>query len=351
MLDVVSRSQRGRICEYRRGEGLLRTPAVLRCDGEGDSCVSVGENGRTVRILGTEVSVDPELLTSASSGVACQPLTKDGIAVLRLPVTGEEIIPDDAEIVVIPNGFEIKTNFRTMVDQVIKVRKAAGYGRLVCILGIAEPANLALLAYMGIDVVDDGFARAAGTNGFSLIPEGMLSGSEDYSQSNCAEMERELSKVHTFITAGRLRELVDQRSFSSAEEVAILRLFDDVGYEYQEEACTIAGGRFSCNTTQALRRPDVARYQKTLSERYVPPEHKKVLLLLPCSAKKPYHISKSHKLFSQAIHTAQHDTLVHEVIVTSPLGIVPRELDAFYPANSYDIPVTGEWKPEEKETI
>ena len=120
MLDVVSRSQRGRICEYRKGEGLLRTPAVLRCDGAGDSCVSVGENGRTVRILGTEVSVDPELLTSASSGVACQPMTRDGIAVLRLPVTGEEVIPDDAEVVVIPNGFEIKNNFRTMVDQVIK---------------------------------------------------------------------------------------------------------------------------------------------------------------------------------------------------------------------------------------
>ena len=351
MLDVVSRSQRGRICEYRKGEGLLRTPAVLRCDGEGDSCISVGENGRVVRILGTEISVDPEILTSASSGVSCQPMTKDGIAVLRLPVTGEELIPDDAEVVVIPNGFEIKTNFRTMVDQIIKVRRAAGYGRLVCILGIAEPANLALLAYMGIDVVDDGYARAAGVNGFSLIPEGMLSGNDDYSAANCAEMERELSKIHTFIAAGRLRELVDQRSFSSAEVVAVLRLFDDIGSEYQEEACTIAGGRFSCNTTQALRRPDVARYQKTLSERYVPPEHKKVLLLLPCSAKKPYHISKSHKLFSQAIHTAQHDTLVHEVIVTSPLGIVPRELDAFYPANSYDIPVTGEWKPEEKETI
>ena len=39
--------------------------------------------------------MDPELLTSASSGVACQPMTRDGIAVLRLPVTGEEIIPDD----------------------------------------------------------------------------------------------------------------------------------------------------------------------------------------------------------------------------------------------------------------
>ncbi len=144
---------------------------------------------------------------------------------------------------------------------------------------------------------------------------------------------------------------MDQRSLSSAELVAVLRHFDKVGYEYQEEACTIAGGRFSCNSAQSLRRPETERYRRTLSERYVPPEHKKVLLLLPCSAKKPYHISKSHRLFAQAIHTAQHDTLVHEVIVTSPLGIVPRELDAFFPANSYDIPVTGEWKPEEKEMI
>ncbi|MCQ2078499.1 MAG: DUF5591 domain-containing protein [archaeon] len=351
MLDVVSRSQRGRICDYRRGEGCLRTPAVLRNVDEGDSCVVPGEKGRILRILGSEISVDPELLTTASSGVMSQPLTKDGMTVLRLPVNGSEIIPDDSEVVVVPNAFELRSSFRTLVDQVIKVRKAAGFGRLVVMLGIAEPANLALLAYMGIDVVDDGFARAAGVNGFRLIPEGTMSCDGDCSEQNVADMETEVGKIRTFIGAGRLRELVDQRSFSSAGEVAALRLFDADGYAYQEEACTIAGGRFSCNTIQALRRPDVARYQRTLSERYVPPKHKKVLLLLPCSAKKPYHISKTHKFFAQAIHTAQHDTLVHEVIVTSPLGIVPRELDAFYPANSYDIPVTGEWKPEEIATI
>ncbi len=110
------------------------------------------------------------------------------------------------------------------------------------------------------------------------------------------------------------------------------------------------GRRFSCNSTQALRRPDLKRYRERM-ETYRKPEHKRVLLLLPCSAKKPYHISKSHRAFASAIHTAQHDTLVHEVIVTSPLGIVPRELDACYPANSYDIPVTGEWKCEEKAMI
>ena len=39
------------------------------------------------------------------------------------------------------------------------------------------------------------------------------------------------------------------------------------------------------------------------------------------------------------------------MIVTSPLGAVPRELDMFFPANSYDIPVTGEWKCEERAFI
>lgn len=351
MLDVVSRSQRGRVCEYRKGDGCIRTPFVLKTGAAGDTGITAGDDGRTVRILGSSVDVDPRLLTSAASGIPAQPRTRDGITVLRLPVSGDEIVPDDSEVVVVPNAFDVKGDFRRMVDQVMKARKAAGFGRVLVMLGIAEPANLALLSYMGVDVVDDSFCRAAGINGVSLIPEGNVESDEDCSEDNVSELDREAAKVARFIGAGRLRELVDQRSFSSADEVAALRIFDAEGYGYQEECCSTTGCRFSCNTVQALRRPDIARYQKVLSERYVVPSHKKVLLLLPCSAKKPYHTSKTHKLFASAIHTASHDTLVHEVIVTSPLGIVPRELDAMYPANSYDIPVTGEWKCEEKATI
>jgi archaeosine synthase len=36
------------------------------------------------------------------------------------------------------------------------------------------------------------------------------------------------------------------------------------------------------------------------------------------------------------------------MIVTSPLGLVPRELELFYPAQDYDIPVTGHWDRDEK---
>ena len=132
--------------------------------------------------------------------------------------------------------------------------------------------------------------------------------------------------------------------------MATLRLYDRVGYAFAEEACSTVGCRFCCNTTQSLRRPEVVRWRQAIKE-YRKPACKRILVLLPCSAKKPYHISKSHRAFASAIHTAQHDTLVHEVIVTSPLGAVPRELDMFFPANSYDIPVTGEWKCEEKAFI
>jgi archaeosine synthase len=35
------------------------------------------------------------------------------------------------------------------------------------------------------------------------------------------------------------------------------------------------------------------------------------------------------------------------LIVTSPLGLVPRELETIYPAGHYDVPVTGHWDAEE----
>ncbi|MCK4239629.1 MAG: DUF5591 domain-containing protein, partial [Candidatus Lokiarchaeota archaeon] len=36
-----------------------------------------------------------------------------------------------------------------------------------------------------------------------------------------------------------------------------------------------------------------------------------------------------------------------EFILTSPLGVIPRQLENIYPANSYDISVTGLWSEEE----
>ena len=70
-----------------------------------------------------------------------------------------------------------------------------------------------------------------------------------------------------------------------------------------------------------------------------------VLILLPCSARKPYSSSRSHKAFRRAINHSS----AHEVVVTSPLGLVPRDLEEVWPAGHYDIPVTGDWTLDEIE--
>jgi len=96
-----------------------------------------------------------------------------------------------------------------------------------------------------------------------------------------------------------------------------------------------------------LTRPDIIRYRKRIMQRYVRPADKKVLLLIPCSAKKPYSSSKSHQAFKRVLTSLNNFDVVHEVIITSPLGVVPRELELYYPAAQYDIPVTGHWDREE----
>lgn len=350
MLDIVARSQRGRVCEYSRDGTVLVTPAMIGSETEGPVRITGGDGGRTLSLMGSEVPLERGLLTTVSSGMASEPVVVDGVEVVRLPLPEDLVIDESAEVVVVPNAYELRKDPRRIVDTVVRLREAAGFGRLLCMLGIGEPSTVAILSYMGVDVFDDSLARAAGVNGIRLLPEAEVSTGSDESVGNISDMDAELAKVRMFIRADRLRELADQRSFSSPSNVALLRLYDQNAYAYAEEACSTVGCRFCCNSTQAIRRPDLKRYRDRVSE-YRKPDHKRILLLLPCSAKKPYHISKTHRAFASAIHTAQHDTLVHEVIVTSPLGMVPRELDACYPANSYDIPVTGEWKCEERRMI
>ena len=351
MLDIVVRSQRGRVCEYSRDGNVLETPAMIRSEPEGPVCIAAGEGGRVLRLFGAEVPLESGLLTTASSGMESPSVVKDGVQVVRLPLPEDLAIDDSADVVVVPNAYELRKDPRRIVDVVVRLREAAGFGRLLCMLGIGEPSTVAILSYMGVDLFDDSLPRAAGLERVLLMPEAEVAmGDGDVAGANVDYMEAELAKVRMFIRADRLRELADQRSFSSPSNVALLRLYDQNAYGYAEETCSTVGCRFSCNSTQALRRPDLKRYRDRMRD-YRKPEHKRILLLLPCSAKKPYHISKTHRAFASAIHTAQHDTLVHEVIVTSPLGMVPRELDACYPANSYDIPVTGEWKCEERAMI
>jgi archaeosine synthase alpha-subunit len=260
------------------------------------------------------------------------------------------------ELFVLGNAFELRRDARAFVESVASLRNAIGHDRLIYAPGIMEPANLALLAYLGVDLFDSSLPLYQATRGKVLLTEGSLAaedaswlvnGPEQTQAHNLEAAWRELKLVRHMIKVGRLRELVETRVNASPWMVAALRIFDLEHYDFQEQRTAVVGSPFYCNSKASLFRPDVWRFRRRIMERWEPAPHKKVLLLIPCSAKKPYYTSKSHRAFEEVLLSVPNSCAVQELIITSPLGAVPRELELFYPASQYDIPVTGNWDREE----
>ncbi|MEN6518056.1 MAG: archaeosine synthase subunit alpha [Methanospirillum sp.] len=223
----------------------------------------------------------------------------------------------------------------------------------------ALPSNAALLAWTGFDLFDYTGPDLATSRSRFLMPEGGFSADAlesgvcscpgcaagDLGMHNRLALDRELALVRRFVHDGRLRDLVDARCRLDANLVAVLRLLDR-RYAFVERWTPVTGpAPMRANSAEALGRPEVRRFAERVLERYRPARADTVVLL-PCSARKPYSLSRSHALFQGAVRSR-----AHELIVTSPLGIVPRELELCYPAAHYDVPVTGYWDAEEVAVI
>ncbi|MFO1532494.1 MAG: DUF5591 domain-containing protein, partial [Thermoplasmatota archaeon] len=97
--------------------------------------------------------------------------------------------------------------------------------------------------------------------------------------------------------------------------------------------------------------PEVEAFRRTFRDAYEPPRGARVLVLMPCSQRKPYKTSRSHRAMGRVLDDSGIRPLLHEVMITSPLGLVPREVEDIYPANEYDIPVTGHWSRDEEAAV
>lgn len=95
-----------------------------------------------------------------------------------------------------------------------------------------------------------------------------------------------------------------------------------------------------CSSEESLYRPEAVRWRQRM-EMMKPLGD--TVVLLPCSMKKPYSNSKSHQKFRKLTRSYQ------ELIVTSPFGICPRELENTFPIQSYDVSTTGSWSSDEVE--
>jgi len=164
---------------------------------------------------------------------------------------------------------------------------------------------------------------------------------------------RAISATRSAIRDGSIRELAERQSSSSPRSVEHLRRHDRLSFEISKQmglssSSVEYGKQLRCHSFESRNDVTIRHWRETISEDYEPPlRQRDVLILLPCSAKKPYRLSQSHSRFRRSIGKSR----AHEVMVTAPLGLVPRDLEDLWPAAHYDIPVSGDWDEDELSII
>jgi len=248
------------------------------------------------------------------------------------------------DIAVFDNAYSLKPE--KIVEIASKFREEAGYSRLIYAPAV-EPSNMPILAYLGVDIFDDLNVELRSSTGWALDDGEWTKQSQidDLFSHNRTELNRWILKIRNAIANGKLRELVEITSLHNPRVSQIL---------YHSSSLLIDKGARIHSTIRSndlsLNHPAILDFQQRLSD-YQPPSKNMVLLILPCSARKPYFKSSSHKRFYNAIRDIDNHLALHIVSVTSPLGLVPRELEFCYPAAHYDIAVTGNWSPSEVEML
>ncbi|MHA1991179.1 MAG: DUF5591 domain-containing protein [Candidatus Hodarchaeales archaeon] len=155
--------------------------------------------------------------------------------------------------------------------------------------------------------------------------------------------------IQNSIINNKLRDLVKVTVKRFPSLTGMLRLIDQEKYFLNTYVDFEQSTVLQITDTTDYVRPEINLYYEYLQDRYEISDDKWGILLVPCSAKKPYSESNSHKRISEAIKKGlgRFRYGLEEWIITSPLGIVPRYLEGVYPPKFYDITVTGHWSEQE----
>jgi archaeosine synthase len=285
-------------------------------------------------------------------------------------------VVEGADMYVMAGARAIEGDARALLDSFIKIRGSSKPDTALYVPALATPENLAMLVYLGADVVDDVLTTAKSYQGLYLTEDGefaldglfylpctcevcrnntveglkSLPPAERFAllaRHNYLKLEEELNRVKLHIRRGMVREYVEKQCRSRPWLAALLRLADD-RYDYLEQRTpTYRSSEMLACSAESQNRVEVRRFAHRVKKRFK--SEGDILLIIPCSARKPYSTSRSHMAMARAL--GKYRGYVHELILTSPLGVVPRELELVYPAAHYDVAVTGVWDLEERSWV
>lgn len=159
-----------------------------------------------------------------------------------------------------------------------------------------------------------------------------------------------MNKINQYLKTEDFRMFVEKASLDDLHVISMLKILDLRYHELLEYETPITQEKktIKCLGASSYYRPDFRNFRERTVNNFEPESWTNLIILLPCSAKKPYSQSKSHRRFHEIIRKFPEFPNFQEIILTSPLGAIPRQLEDIYPVNSYDISVTGMWDVEEK---
>lgn len=268
------------------------------------------------------------------------------------------------------DNIEVLTGFsaldpKDLAEILINIR-VNNINKLIYIPAIATPKNALFLINLGVDILDNIIPIIKGYSGFYMLPtcEFKLDSMKelpcccevcssysvkdlinlDYAERSLAlarhntiMLESQIKLAKELIKEENLRNSLDGLSRLDPFNSVILRIYDE------SDATKKYYPRFKKSKVilfkDSYSRPEVKVFFERALEVYSPKT--KALLILPCTATKPYLISKTHRKIREFVKIS-----INEIIISSPL-VVPRELELIYPAINYDVPVTGIWDEDE----
>jgi len=267
---------------------------------------------------------------------------------------------------VLSNAQELVGHARAFVDGVVRTREAIPADTALYLPGVATPANVAILAYAGIDLVDEDRAVVKGTRGTYLTVDGEYDletlaelpcacpacrgpisefDREDCTRHNVNALRGALATVRERIRAGQLRDYIEGQARHEQWLTAVFRQLDQQYAYLEQHTPVLRRSEITAASEDTLGRVEIQRFAKRVTKRYRC-RFDNPLVLVPCSARKPYSESQSHGQYHDAIQFR-----AHMVSLTSPIGVVPQELELTYPAQHYDAVVTGHWSATETEFV
>ncbi len=397
--EVQRRDGPARLADLRLSDPV-RTPAVVtEADAENDHPRPAGDEPRAVlHDAGSLWSRDREtpspdrdrltVLPHRGFPAGTEPEVEAAFDVTYPDVdapTAAVVSPRTAEnrgtdAYLLSTGVGVADHAEALAEALVATRRAIPDDTALGLAGVATPRTLPALVYAGVDLVDDARAVVRGTQGRYLTRDGAWDLADlgelpchcpvcrdttpaDLSREDCVAHNRgalaaAARRVREAVRQGTLRDYLEGQVRHDNTTTALLRHLDQE-WSYLEERTPIFRpgvvddhgrprsdrGGIRATTADTLRRPEIRRFADRVTSRYRC-RYDTPLALVPCSARKPYTESQSHAQFHRAV-----DYRAHTVSMTSPIGVVPQELERTYPAAHYDAVVTGRWTETETEFV